>query len=413
MWTTTKLLATALSCLLLLAACGGGDADTATDEGTGETLGPEDTADQADDTADDPGDDDVDEGTGDDTAGDGGDLFNISFSIFTEEAPLFRVIHTNLDDVIAETGGPIEVKWYDNQGDPAVMLQNTQLMIADDPDGLVIYPVSTATGGISELVADSGLPCVAVNLDVEACDFLNIDNAALGVDTATIIGEEAAARGWDASNTTVLLGQNAAAGEQVNACVTHFYSTIAPMLGMEEVAPEDITASTTTIGDNAIQFDGMSQLQPSFDAVSGLLPSIPDDHNIILYTVNNDSTTGALRALGEAGRGGEDTLLIGGLGGDETGITALREDPRWIAEGDIFVAWWGEYAAAMAQALAKGATPPAEVTALPQAVLTAETVDTYHEAGSTDVTQLPPLDETNEYLTEGGFLQTVGNIEGL
>lgn len=390
-----KLVATALPLMLLLSACGGGDdAGTAADDATdGAAATPDDTA-------------------ADDAAGDG-EPFNLSFSIFTEEAPLFRVIHTNLDDVIAETGAPVDIKWYDNQGDPAVMLQNTQLMIADNPDALAIYPVSTATGGISELVADSGLPCVAINLDVEACDFLNIDNAALGVDTATIIGEEAAARGWDASNTTVLIGQNAAAGEQVNACVTYFYSTIAPMLGMQEVAPEEITPTTTEIGDNAIQFDGMSQLEPSFEAVSNLLPSIPDDHNIILYTVNNDSTTGALRALEEAGRADEDRLLIGGLGGDETGLGALRDDPRWIAEGDIFIEWWGMYVVAMAQALAQGETPPAEVTALPQAVLTAETVDTYHEPDSTDVKLLPPLDDTNSYLSEGGFLQVVGNIEGL
>ena len=38
-------------------------------------------------------------------------------------------------------------------------------------------------------------------------------------------------------------------------------------------------------------------LQPSFEAVSNLLPSIPAGNNIILYTVNNDSTSGALRAL--------------------------------------------------------------------------------------------------------------------
>lgn len=399
MWTRTRLLAIALSWLLLLTACGGEGAEPTAAGGAGE--GSAETA------ADEP------EGGESEGAGGDGEPFRLSFSNFTEEAPLFRVIHTNLDQVIAETGAPVEVKWYDNQGDPAVMLQNTQLMIADNPDALVIYPVSTATQGISELVADSGIPCVAVNLDIEACNFLNIDNAALGVDTATIIGEEATARGWDASNTTILLGQNAAAGEQVNACVTNFYSTIAPMLGMEEVAAEDITASTTEIGANAIQFDGMSQLQPSFEAVSSLLPSIPDDHNIILYTVNNDSTTGALRALEEAGRAGEDSLLIGGLGGDDTGITALREDPRWIAEGDIFVEWWGEYAVAMAQALAKGETPPADVTALPQAVLTADEVDTYHEPDSNDVLQLPPLDETNEYLREGGFLQVVDNIEGL
>ena len=395
MRTMFRFSAATITLLLLLTACSGAD-DTATTDISDSTTGS--SAPSGDDAQ---------------NAGSEGDTFRISFSNFTEEAPLFRVIHTNLDDVIAETGADVEVKWYDNQGDPAVMLQNTQLMVADDPDALVIYPVSTATGGISEVVADSGLPCVAVNLDVEDCDFLNIDNAALGVDTATIIGEEAAARGWDASNTTILLGQNAAAGEQVNACVTHFYSTIAPMLGMEEVAPEDITASTTDIGDNAIQFDGMSQLQPSFEAVSSLLPGIPAEHNIILYTVNNDSTTGALRALEEADRGGEDVLLIGGLGGDDTGITALREDPRWIAEGDIFVGWWGQYAVAMAQALAQGETPPAEVTALPQAVLTVDEVDTYHAPGSSEVLQLPPLDDTNSYLAEGGFLQVVDNIEGL
>jgi len=207
--------------------------------------------------------------------------------------------------------------------------------------------------------------------------------------------------------------QNAAAGEQVNDCVRYFYSTIAPMLGMEEVEPQSITATTTTIGANAIQFEGASQLQPSFEAVRSLLPSVPADHNIILYTVNNDSTTGALRALEDAGRGGDDTLLIGGLGGDEVGIRSLREDPRWVAEGDIFVAWWGQYAVAMAQALANGSDPPAEVTALPQIVLTSDTVDQFHEPDSVDVKQLPPLVESNEYLRDGGFLQVVDNIEGL
>jgi ribose transport system substrate-binding protein len=386
--------ATALAILTLLVACGGG--------GGGEG-----------DTAAGTGGDTATDAAGSGEAGGDDEPFNVSFANYTEAAPLFRVIHTNLDQVLMEQDTNVEVKWYDNAGDAARMLQNAQLMVSDNPDAIVMYPVSTATQGIGRIFEDSGIPCVSVNLDTEACEFLNIDNSALGVDTATIIGEIAAERGWDASNTTVLLGQNAAAGEQVNDCVRYFYSTIAPLLGMEEVDPDSITPETTRIGENAIQFDGGSQLQPSFEAVSGLLPSIPPDHNIILYTVNNDSTTGALRALQDAGRGGEDTLLIGGLGGDEVGIKALREDPRWVAEGDIFVAWWGQYAIAMAQALAEGIDPPEDVTALPQIVLTEETVDQYHEPDSVDVKQLPPLVPSNEYLREGGFLQVVGNIEGL
>jgi len=244
-------------------------------------------------------------------------------------------------------------------------------------------------------------------------DFLNIDNRALGEQTAQIIGKMAADRGWNATNTTVLIGQNAAAGEQVNDCVRYFYTTIAPMLGAQEVDAKTITPTTTRIGANGLQFDGGSQLQPSFEAVKNLLPSIPADHHIILYTVNNDSTKGALRALEDAGRGGNDALLIGGLGGDETGITALRNDPRWVAEGDIFVSWWGAYATAMAKAVAEGQKPPADVTPLPQIVLDKTTVDQYHKPGSVDVSKLPPLVADNKYLEESGFLQYVRQETGL
>ncbi len=342
-----------------------------------------------------------------------GGTFKVSFANYTEAAPLFHVIHTNLDKAIVDTKAPLQLKWYDNGGDPAKMLQNVQLMIAERPDAIIVYPVSNATDGISALLQRSKIPCVSVNLATSACKFLNIDNRALGEGTAKTIGQIGKERGWNASNTTVLIGQNAAAGEQVNDCVRYFYSTIAPLLGLENVPATSITPTTTKVGANAIQFDGQSALQPSFEAVKNLLPSIPQNHNIILYTVNNDSTKGALRALEEAGRGGQAQLLIGGLGGDETGITALRQDPRWVAEGDIFVSWWGEYAVAMAQALAKGVTPPAEVTALPQVVLDKKSVDDYHQPNSVDVKQLPPLDKTNDFLRQGGFLQLVNNIKGL
>jgi ribose transport system substrate-binding protein len=348
-----------------------------------------------------------------DAGGSGGDTFKISFANFTEAAPLFRVIHTNLDDVLAKGDSGLELKWYDNAGDPAKMTENTQLMTQDQPDAIVMYPVSAATQGISQLLSESKIPCVSVNLDTEACDFLNIDNRALGEQTADIIGKIAAERGWNASNTTVLIGQNAASGEQVNDCVRYFYSTVAPLLGLDEVDPKTITPTTTRIGANAVQFDGASALQPSFEAVTNLLPSIPADHNIILYTVNNDSTNGALRALEDAGRGGDDTLLIGGLGGDETGITALRNDPRWVAEGDIFVSWWGAYAAAMAKAVAEGAKPPADVTPLPQIVLDKKSVDEYHAPGSVEVAKLPPLVADNEFLDESGVLQYVRKVAGL
>ena len=371
---------------LALTACGGGGSDAGSSSASG------------------------------DASSAGGELpnpFKISMSIYTEAAPLFQVIHKNLDDQIAATDSGVQIKWYDNAGDPAKMLENVQLQIADNPNAIVIYPVSTATQGVGKLLSESGIKCVAMNLDVAECTFLNIDNRKLGEESAAIVGAIAKERGWNASNTTILLGQNAAAGEQVNDCVRYFYSTIAPILGMEEVDPTTITAETTTIGANAIQFDGQSTLQPSFDAVKNILPSIPQDHNIILYTVNNDSTNGALRALEDAGRGGDETTLMAGLGGDEGGLNALRNDPRWVAEGDIFIAYWGQYAVAASQALVRGATPNAKVTPFPQQVLDKETVNNYYDPGSTTPKLLPALVPDNQWLADGGFLQVVGNVEGL
>jgi ribose transport system substrate-binding protein len=372
----------AASALMLLAACGGGGSGSSGAAGSGGSGG-------------------------------SGKTFRIDFANYTESAPLFHVIHTNLDNVLAKGNSGLKVKWFDNGGDPAKMTQNAQLMVQDQPDAIVMYPVSATTQGISQILGDSKIPCVSVNLDTQSCHFLNIDNRALGEQTAQIIGKIAVARGWNASNTTVLIGQNAAAGEQVNDCVRYFYTTIAPMLGLSSVDPKTITPTTTKIGANGIQFDGVSQLQPSFQAVKNLLPSVPAGHHVILYTVNNDSTKGALRALEDAGRGGNDNLLIGGLGGDETGINSLRNDPRWVAEGDIFVSWWGAYAAAMAKAVAEGQKPPAHVTPLPQIVLDKKTVDQYHKPGSVDVSKLPPLVPDNQFLDKSGVLQYVRQEAGL
>lgn len=354
-------------------------------------------------------------GTGSDGSTDsaGGGTFNITFANYAASVPLFNTIQTTLEKQLNTDDSGVNVNWYDNDGDAATMLQNAQLMIQEAPDAIVTYPVSAATDGMSQLLEQSGIPCVSVNNPTEYCSFLNIDNGQLGIETGTIIGNLAKEAGWNASNTTILIGQNAAAGEVINDCVRYFYTTIAEILGFDEIDVSEITPATTTIGANAIQFDGQSTLQPSFDAVQGLIPSIPAGNNVILYTVNNDSTVGALRALEDAGLGADDKLMIGGLGGDKTGLDNLANDPRWVAEGDIFVSYWGEYAVAMAEALADGVTPPADVTPLPQVVMDKDSLKQYHPDGTTAVTALPALVDDNLYLGDTAFLKFAGNVEGV
>src|SRR3712207_306265 len=79
---------------------------------------------------------------GDDSGGSGGsdDDFELAFANFTEAAPLFRVIHTNLDDVLAKGDSGLSTSWYDNAADPAKMTENAQLMVQAQPDAIVMYP---------------------------------------------------------------------------------------------------------------------------------------------------------------------------------------------------------------------------------------------------------------------------------
>ena len=128
------------------------------------------------------------------------------------------------------------------------------------------------------------------------------------------------------------------------------------------------------------------------------------------YTVNDDSTIGAWRAITQAHR--ENNTLVAGLGGDKDGLTQLRTNPHWVAEGDVFVYFWGEYLMAMGVAMLQGAKPPA-LTISPQTVLTKENISRYYKPGMFTAKVLPRLPAVDRYLAKPGILQKFHNIEGL
>lgn len=347
----------------------------------------------------------------------GNKSLDVAFANFTENSPIFHVLHTSLADQLkAHPDSGVNVSWYDNGGDSAKMVSNARLMVTSKPDFIIEYPVVEHPASVGRLFSRGKVPCVSINLPTPGCPFLNIDTGALGEGVAQVVGKIAKARGWDGSNTTVLLGQNAVAGPGVNNAVVYFYPKLAKILGLDDAAPSDITPKTTTIGKNGIQFDAASDQQKAFDAVRSLLASIPRDRNLIVFTINDAESLGAYTAIKGAGR--LDNALVAGLGGGVAKqLQLLQKDPHWVAEAGIFSPVWGEYAVAMGQAMLKGAKTP-DVTPLPQAVITKDNLSKYYDVdtlkrGSIDFESLPPLVEKNQYLAQGGFLQSVGNVAGL
>jgi ribose transport system substrate-binding protein len=159
----------------------------------------------------------------------------IDFANVTEASDLFHSVHTGLASAIAKSGSDVSVKWYDNNLDATTMLQNAQLIVQDKPNAIVEFPATATTQSVGRMFNGAKIPCVSLNVATPGCTFMNIDNALIGSQTAQAIGAEAKKRGWNSSNTTVLVGDYAAAGESVNSAVWSFYKTLAPILGYPPV----------------------------------------------------------------------------------------------------------------------------------------------------------------------------------
>lgn len=334
--------------------------------------------------------------------------YRIAFANVTEAGELFVQLGNGV--AAAAEAANVELRRYDNNFDGETALRNAQLMVQDQPDLILEYNGVEGIGpALQRQFDNAGIPFIAINVPVPGGHWFNLVNKDLGSDTARVVVPLAQEKGWSAADTTIIIVQGSESGDEVNDCVRWFYITAAEMMGMPAVAPTDITPLTTTISDNGIQVDGKARLEDSYQAVKNALQTLPEDRKILLYSINDDSTVGAWRAVQEAGRA--DNTLVAGLGGSLAALQELRTNPSWVAEGSIFIGEWGPYLIAMAIAILEGVVPP-ELTKAPQVVVTPATVDTYYDADGNVIT-LPPLEESNAYLADTGVLQLFGKVQGL
>lgn len=338
-----------------------------------------------------------------------GSGFTVAFANITEQSPIFHTIHTTTASLLKNTN--VKVTWYDNNDDSSTMISNAQLMAQSKPDAVVDYPTSPDSAALGTTLTHGGVPCVSIDFPTPDCTSLTVDTTEYGKQAAEIMATAAKQRGWNSANTTLLVGQNAAAGQAGNGAVQSFYSTIAPLLGYKPLNASQITPATTTLGANAIQFDGQSALQPAYQAVTSLLASVPNSRHIILFTLNDESTVGALRAIDAHGM--KSDVLVIGVGADSQALTLLKTDPRWIGEVDILAPFWGEYALATAEQLAAGKKEGGKTPAtlpLPFTVMNKTTVQKYYPGNAALAVKLPPLSGPLTYLSGASVLAEIGNV---
>lgn len=339
-----------------------------------------------------------------------GDLTGLkfAFAIPTSEADVYVNQANMFVDQAKELGA--EVTIYDNAGDASKMLSNADLMVAENPDVIIEFPsVADATSRVGQKFTDAGIPCIAVNVPVEGCPLFNFDQPYLSGLGAKAMAKQMEKRGWDASNTTVVIGQASELGKSVNIAATSFYAELSKLVpGMTAVSSDDIQPTTTVITPEVgLQADLGLTIDSGYDNTLSALQTIPKDRNIVIYPISDDTTVGVLRALDNQGR--TDNAMVSGYGGDSNSIAALREGDIWVTEQMGFFAYWGEFLLAMAVATSSGADVP-DLTSPPMVILEKDNVDTFFKPGTETLTEMPELPDSSKYLYDTGILQKFGNV---
>ena len=334
----------------------------------------------------------------------------VAFAVHNQAAGQFVEFAQRFVDYGKQVG--IQVDIYNNDANGATAISNAQLMVQSKPDVIVDFPpVADATGRLTEIFKASGIPCIAVNIPIEGCPFFNQSQEVFAKLNAENFAKLMKEKGWDGTNTTVVIEQGSKLGPTVNIAVTKFYEEISKIVpGMTQVTADKITTQTTTISPQGLQIDTGVSASDSYTKFSQALQTIPKDRNIVVYTISDDNILGTYRALENAGR--QDKAMMAGFGCDKNAIEGLRNNPAWVGESCGFFTRWGAFLLAMAQAVKDGAQTP-DTTFSSMVVLNKDNVNDYFKPGSTDPEFMPELPPESKYLEPTGILQKLGIIKGL
>ncbi len=334
----------------------------------------------------------------------------MDFANFSDSGALFQGLQNGLVSAAKEAGFKMDT--YNNNDSGSTTLSNAHLMALNKPYAVLEYnPISDAGTRLGQVFNQSNTACVAVNIPFPGCAWFNQSDSALADQLAVVMAKLMKQRGWDGSNTTAVLLINPTAGPAVNIGIWDDYAALAKAVpGMTQKSASSFTAQTTKIGQTGLQVNAGNTLNSAYTAMQQALETIPANRNIVVFSIDDDLTVGAYRALKQANRANR--AMVTGFGGDSQALAALRSNPSWVAEEDSFFTNWGEYLLALAVALHHGVKPP-HLTLSPEAILTKANVNNYYAPGSSEPKQLPAVPPQDSFLLKTGVLQKFGNIKGV
>lgn len=332
-------LATAVSCVLLFAACG--DTDDSPEAGaSGDVAAPATTAPEPTEAEGGSSDSAEPEDPGSAAASDGGEGDFVEFRdaepgsgegmtlglIALDDAIPFSKLVSDSVREQAEAAGA-ELVFCDSKLDAATALECARSFATQGVQGYLNFqPVADAAQPICD-AGPADVPVIAIDIQQGDCQtaFVGANNSRAG----EVAGEGLGAyvqENFDCEYDAYISLEDLGVGEvndlRMNGIRDGFTSVCGDLIEERVLDAGRQDLALTQFGD--------------------VLTTLPDAERILVVGINDDSVLGALAAARTAGR--EDQLFMAGMGADPTAHCEIAGNPNWTGDSAFFPERYGEIA---------------------------------------------------------------------
>jgi ribose transport system substrate-binding protein len=245
----------------------------------------------------------------------------------------------------AEASG-VELSIADNHLDGATALANAESFINRNVDYVIEFQTDANFGAtIMQKMDDAKIKVTAIDIPMGNATFFGVNNPRAGYMGGSYLAQAAIAK-WGAEK--VKQGYFIE-GELPQSGAIPKMRTDAQVAGF-------LAATPGFPADHILKFDSKNTLEESFAQTNNLIGRIPTGVPIMGTAINDQATTGILRAVKQAGR--ENDVIVVGLGADE--LETLTTEPNFVASVGSFPERYGDYLIPLALSqLAGKPIPPA------------------------------------------------------
>jgi ribose transport system substrate-binding protein len=242
----------------------------------------------------------------------------------------------------------IDLQVADNHLDGATALANAQSFIQRNADYVIEFQTDANFGAtIMQQMNDANTKVTAIDIPMPGATFFGANNPRSGFMGGSYLAQASVKlKGADAVKQGYLV-----VGELPQSGAIPAMRTNGQVAGFLADAGADFPK------DHVIKIDTKNTREESFAQMTNVLPRIPEGVPIMVTAINDQSASGMLRAVQQAGR--EKDLVVVGMGADET--ETLVKEKSLVASVGYFPERYGNYLVPMALMSLAGKALPASV----------------------------------------------------